>query len=49
MQEGGRGLYKILSAGEWNSPAFMPYLDVEELEHGAVLEAHLDESSSDEP
>ena len=30
MQEGGRGLYEILSAGEWNSPAFMPYLDVED-------------------
>jgi len=49
MQEGGRGLFEILSVGEWRSPAFMAYLDIEELEHGAVLEAHLDESSSDEP
>ena len=49
MQERGRGPYTTLSAGDRKSPASMPYLDVEELEHGAVLEAHLEESSSDEP
>ena len=32
------------SQGEWSSPAFMKYLNITELEAGACLEAHLEES-----
>ena len=48
MLQRGRSLYEILMAGEWRSPAFMSYLDMCELERGAVVEAHADESSSDD-
>ena len=46
IQERGGNLAEILSAGEWSSPAFLSYLDVNRLEQGAVLEAHLAESDS---
>ena len=39
---------EILNAGGWRSPAFMRYLNLEELETDAVVQAHLDESSEDE-
>ena len=48
MQEDGSSLCEILRAGEWRSPAFMQYLDLEQLEHDAVVEAHMDESSGGE-
>ena len=35
-------------SGEWRSPAFLQYLNLEELEADAVLEAHIDESSSED-
>ena len=44
----GASLALILRAGQWRSPAFLEYLDLEALEKGAVVEAHLDESSSDD-
>ena len=45
----GANLFEILKAGEWRSPAFHKYLDVNELESAAVVEAHLeDESDEDE-
>ena len=44
----GASLAEILSAGQWKSPAFLAYLDLETLEKGAVIEAHRDESSSDD-
>ena len=44
----GASLSEILRAGQWKSPAFLEYLDLEVLEKGAVLEANLDESSSDD-
>ena len=44
----GRGLGEILRAGQWRSPAFLQYLDLEELERDAVVEAHMDESSSED-
>ena len=47
MQLGGRSLAEILRAGEWSSPAFMKYLNFMELEAGACLEAHLDESDEE--
>ena len=47
--ESGATLAEILLAGQWRSPAFLVYADLEALEQGAVLQAHLDEeSSSDE-
>ena len=48
LQERGASLAEILRAGEWRSPAFLSYLDVHELERGAVVEAHLEESSDSE-
>ena len=45
LQSRGAGLLEILSAGEWRSPAFLKYLDMQELEKHAVLQAHLDDSS----
>ena len=48
MQENGHTLKDILKAGEWRSPAFLEYLDLDQLEGDAVLEAHQDESSDSE-
>ena len=56
IQASGGTLYDILTAGGWSSPAFMSYLDVQELESEHVLQAHerdqivqahVDESDSD--
>ena len=38
----------ILDAGEWSSPAFLAYLEKEELEAEVVLQAHLDDSEDDD-
>ena len=48
MQAMGGTLAEILRAGEWSSPAFMKYLDQDELENEAVVEAHLDESGDED-
>ena len=48
LQESGASLVEILQAGQWRSPAFLQYLDVQELEWDAVLAAHLNESSDDD-
>ena len=48
LQQSGAPLYAILSAGEWKSPAFLEYLNIEELEREAVVQAHVDESDEDE-
>ena len=48
LQLKGASLYQILAAGEWRSPAFLSYLDLVELERDVVIEAHLDESSSED-
>ena len=44
----GAPLYEILKAGEWRSPAFLEYLDLEQLERDLVVQAHLDDESEDE-
>ena len=44
----GASLAVILQAGEWRSPAFLTYLDINRLEGDVVIAAHCDESSSDE-
>ena len=41
----GAPLYEILAAGEWRSPAFMKYIDMNQLEADVVVQAHLDEES----
>jgi hypothetical protein len=46
MLNSGSNLAQILRAGEWRTPAFLCYLDVQKLEKGAVVEAHEGESSS---
>ena len=48
LQAKGTPLHMILAAGEWRSPAFLDYLDVNELEADAVVEAHMNDSSGDE-
>ena len=48
MQANGSTLRDILNAGEWRSPAFLQYLDLEQLEDDCVVEAHLAESSGEE-
>ena len=48
LQCAGAALREILEAGEWRSPAFLDYLDLEKLEHDLVVEAHMDESSEGE-
>ena len=47
LQQRGGTLREILQAGEWSSPAFLSYLDMTQLELGAVVEAHLAESEDD--
>ena len=47
MQMNGASLQQILAAGEWRSPSFLQYLDMVNLELGAVIEAHQAESSSE--
>ena len=49
----GASLREILNAGEWRSAAFLSYLDKDELECDATLEAHValdavNESSDEE-
>ena len=43
----GSSLAVILRAGEWKTPAFMCYLDMQSLEKEAVVQAHQVESDSD--
>ena len=48
LQVSGAGLAEILAAGQWRSPAFLQYLDIEKLELDAVVEAHVDESGDED-
>ena len=48
LSESGASLIKMLTWGEWRSPAYMSYLNLDELEARAVLQAHVDESSSED-
>ena len=47
VARGGR-LSEILQAGEWTSLAFAKYLDMNQLETSAVIEAHVIDSDDDE-
>lgn len=44
----GAPLWKILEAGQWRSPAFLKYLDMNSLDTELVAQAHCDESDSDD-
>ena len=44
LLESGAPLATILKASEWRSPAFLSYVDMEQLERDAVIQAHLDDS-----
>jgi hypothetical protein len=48
LRRSGASLIEILRAGEWRSPAFLSYLNEVELERDSVVQAHVDESSSEE-
>ena len=48
LRRAGKTLREILQAGEWKSPAFLQYLDLERMEHDVVFDAHVNESSGDE-
>lgn len=47
VDEGGR-LCEILQAGQWKSPAFTKYLDLEAVEMQAAVEAHMAESEDED-
>ena len=44
----GASLAKILHWGEWSSPSYLKYMDLRDLEASAVVEAHVQDSSSEE-
>ena len=44
----GSSLWEILAAGEWSSPAFLKYMDLNQLETDLVLKSHLDDSDCDQ-
>ncbi len=48
LQMSGAPLNIILAAGEWRSPAFMEYMDLNRLEGDVVVQAHVDESSDED-
>ena len=48
LANSGASLLEILKAGEWRSPAFLKYLNIESLERHPDVQAHGDESSEDE-
>ena len=48
LRRAGKRLREILWAGEWKSPAFLQYLDLERMEHDVVFEAYVHESSGDD-
>ena len=48
LRESGCDLGKILYMGQWSGPAFLKYMNLMELESSTVLQAHVDESSSED-
>ena len=48
LQCAGAPLWQILEAGEWSSPAFLKYLDLQQLDTELVVQAHCGESDSDD-
>ena len=48
LQAMGKTLAEILAAGGWRSPAFLDYMDKQQLEDDVVVEAHLGDSSDED-
>ena len=48
LQQVGASLREILDAGQWRSPRFLKYLDMDSLEKDLVVSAHIAESSDEE-
>ena len=48
LAEAGGGLKQLLDAGEWLSPAFLKYLDTEQLEKRVAVQACIDDSDEEE-
>ena len=48
MKAAGATLKQILDAGQWSSPRFLAYIDVNTLERDVVVSAHLDESDDED-
>ena len=48
LQVRGAGVKEILAAGEWGSPAYLKYQDLELLEHNLVIQGHLYNSSDED-
>jgi hypothetical protein len=48
LQQAGASLREILDAGQWRSPRFLKYLDMDSLEKDLVVSAHIAESSDEE-
>ena len=44
----GAPLWESFEAGEWSSPAFLKYLDLHRLDTEVVVQAHANDSDSDE-
>ena len=47
LRRSGAPLWEILEAGQWSSPAFLKYLDLQQLDVDLVVQAHTGESDSD--
>ena len=48
LQQAGASLREILEAGQWSSPRFLKYLDLDALEKDIVISAHIAESDDEE-
>ena len=48
LVDSGTPRAEILLAGQWQSRAFLSYVDSTKLESGAVMSAHVEDSSDDE-
>ena len=48
LRASGAPLLEILQAGDWKSPAFMTYMNMEQLESETVMQAHYAESDVDD-
>jgi hypothetical protein len=48
LVDNGGNLCEILAAGEWSSPKFTAYLDLNKVETAGVVEAHLAESDDED-
>ena len=48
LQLAGATLRQILEAGEWSSPRFLKYMDMNQLDKDVVISAHLEESSDED-